>query len=184
MGATDKQRHKVTSMKKLIGKGAFSKAYLRDDGQVEVHSTCMAKECYALFSQDNPLAPMISKHDTSRNGTPVYLMPFYPRMRKPSAQLNPQALGLYKALRKLFNESYGLDYYKLTKGLQALADAGTISATDAENVASLASDVGNGIDPSTMRFEISPRNVSCDDQGNLILLDCFFCSKALFNLSF
>ena len=42
-----------------IGKGTFTKAYLKDDGMVKIISMCPAKECYALFSQGNAFAPMI-----------------------------------------------------------------------------------------------------------------------------
>lgn len=48
-------------MRKLIGRGTFSKAYQTGESTVELVTTCPAKECYAMFSQGNPFAPQIER---------------------------------------------------------------------------------------------------------------------------
>lgn len=166
-------------MKKLIGKGAFSRAYQVSENKVELHSTCPAKECYALFSQDNPLSPVIEKEGFNRNGKPVYIMPLYPKVKAPKKQLNKKSYSLYKSLKDAFNCSTIADYYWFYSVTQQLASDNKISIQDMENLQSLADSVGNAIDPKDMRFEISPRNITHDENGNLVLLDCFFSLKTL-----
>lgn len=102
-------------------------------------------------------------------------MPLYPKIRAASKQLNAKSYQLYKELRQI--ES-GINYYKFTKVIE---EHPRISEKDKENINSLASDVCNGIDPEKMRFEISPRNISCDKDGNMVMMDCFFCLKTLIN---
>jgi len=159
-------------MRKLIGKGTFSKAYQIAEDRVELISTCPAKECYALFSQHNPLAPKIERNFDKENS---FFMPLYPKIKAASKQLNAKSYQLYRELRSI---EAGIDYYEFTKVIE---EHPRLSEEDKENLISLAGDVCNGIDPQKMRFEISPRNISCDKEGNLILMDCFFCVKALIN---
>lgn len=160
-------------MRKLIGKGTFSKAYQIDDNKIELVSTCPAKECYAMFSQDNPLAPKIERSFDKEN---TFIMPLYPKMKAPKKQLNADAYGLYMHLKSVVYQC--LNYYDFTK---AIEKSTCLSDEQKENINSLANDVCNGIDCDNMRFEISPRNISCDDQGNIILMDCFFDVKKLIN---
>lgn len=160
----------MIQMRKLIGVGTFTKAYQVEENKVEVISSCPAKEAYALFCGENPFAPKIEK-DYSRKNT--YLMPLYPKIKAPKQQLNERAYEIYKALRKL---PLGLNYYGFERAIENLT---VLHEEERENILGLAGDVGNAISPEDMRFEISPRNISHDKKGNLILLDCFFSAKLL-----
>lgn len=161
-------------MRKLIGKGTFSRAYQISETQVELVSTCPTKECYCLFSQNNPLAPKIERVFGKEN---TYLMPLYPKMKAPKKQLNAQAYELYSALKRYALNGEGcIGYHTFAKKIN---EFGGMTEEQKENICSLAGDVCNNMDCEDMRFEISPRNISCDEQGNLILLDCFFSSQAL-----
>jgi len=153
--------------RKLIGKGAFTKAYQVGENEVEVVSFCPAKECYAMFSQGNKFAPVIELKETGK-----YKMPLYPKVKAPSRDFNAQALAVYKTLRQIGQDAIGtnLDYYKFC----VLIEKSTLTDDDKEAIIDLAGNVGNGISPDDMRFEISPRNVSYNAQGDLILMDCFF----------
>ena len=161
-------------MKKLIGKGAFTKCYQISETEVEIVSICPAKECYAMFSQGNTFAPKIDKIDYPEDGFSVYSMPLYPKVTAPKKQLNPQAYEIYKTLRNIAM-SYAIDYYKFVKEVES----SVLNEDVKEAIIELCSDACNGIDPQDMGFEISPRNITTDDNGNLIMLDCFFSCKLL-----
>jgi len=161
-------------MRKLIGKGSFTKAYQIAQDKVEVLSICPAKECYALFSQGNPLAPVIERIDYLENGNSVYHMPLYPKVTAPKKQLNKEAYKVYIELRKVsshWNINYNSFYEKIGES--------SIDEEAKEDILSLVSDVCNSIDCDDMGFEISPRNISTNDNGDLIMLDCFFSRKLL-----
>lgn len=161
----------TTSMRKLIGKGAFTRAYQIDVNKVEVVSVCPAKECYAMFSQGNPFAPVIEVVDTG-----VFHMPLYPKMKAFTRQLNAESLHIYRQLRTLMgNYDWNPSYNTFCRDVEAL----DIPTQAKKDIQSLAGDVCNGIDCNNLRFEISPRNISCDAAGNLVMLDCFFCIKTL-----
>jgi hypothetical protein len=161
-----------TFKRKLIGKGAFSRAYQIGLDQVEVISSCPTKECYAMFSQGNPFAPVI-EHIGQKEDKGIFHMPLYPKMKSIKTQFNAEALHVYRELRKLGLDTY--DYQDFCKKVDKLE----LTEQQKENIVGLAGDVCNTIDCRDMRFEISPRNVSCDSEGNLIMLDCFFCMKQL-----
>lgn len=170
----------TTFKRKLIGKGAFTKAYQIEENLVEVVTVCPAKECYAIFSQGTRFAPTIEKIDCRDDGKQVYHMPLYPKMRAPSKQLNAESFAIYKALRSITsnwgsNYNYSPSYNSFCDAVRGLP----ISDDAKEAITSLAGDVCNAIDCYDMRFEISPRNVTCDSDGNLVMLDCFFCIKTL-----
>jgi hypothetical protein len=160
--------------RKLIGKGAFTKAYQVGENEVEVHSFCPAKECYAMFSQGNQFAPVIERKETG-----IYKMPLYPKVRAPSHQFNPRALHIYKTLRKMFRTTANLDYQNFCKAVNVLP----LTECERDALIEMAGDVCNAIDCKDVRFEISPRNVTHDESGNLVLLDCFF-SVATLRTSF
>lgn len=157
-------------MRKLIGKGTFSKAYQVSEDTVELVSTCPTKECYAMFSDGNPFAPAIERDYNQEN---TYRMPLYPKVRAPKRQLNERAYLVYKTLRNV----------DLVKGYQdfcaQINARSALTEEEKENIISLAGDVCNAVDCRDMCFEISPRNITHDGDGNLILLDCFFCLSAL-----
>jgi len=160
-------------MRKLIGKGAFTRAYQIGHDKVEVVTICPAKECYAMFSQGNPLAPVIESVTTTDEGKRVYHMPLYPKMRAYTKQLNARGLHIYRELRKL--ELNADSYNRFCN----MVDNLSLTEDEKDNIKSLAGDVCNAIDCHNLRFEISPRNIACDPKGNLVMLDCFFCIKTL-----
>lgn len=161
-------------MRKLIGKGTFTKAYQVSETEVEIVSICPAKECYAMFSQGNTFAPVIEKIDYREDGFSVYSMPLYPKVTAPKKQLNTESYKIYQALRTII-EQWKMTYNKFVEQVEAL----DISEEAKESIIEIASDVGNGIDCDDMGFEISPRNITIDNNGNLIMLDCFFSRKLL-----
>lgn len=167
-------------MKKLIGKGMFSKAYQVGENEVELHSFCMSKECYAMFSQENKFAPVIELIDRKDDGAGIYKMPLYPKIKAPKKQLNAHAYKLYRQLQNVQNK-YLDNYFKEGSykffGYNEFCEAvesSDIESDDKEEIISLASDVCNGIDIRNLRFEISPRNISANPDGSLVMLDCFF----------
>lgn len=161
-------------MRKLIGKGTFTKAYQISETEVEIVSICPAKECYAMFSQGNIFAPKIEKVDYREDGFSVYSMPLYPKVTAPKKQLNEKAYTIYNTLRSIAT-TYAMDYYKFIEAVEA----SDLDEDTKESVCELCSDACNGIDPQDMGFEISPRNITTDDNGNLIMLDCFYSRKLL-----
>lgn len=161
-------------MRKLIGKGSFTKAYQISETEVEIVTICPAKECYAMFSQGNTFAPKIEKIDYREDGFSVYSMPLYPKVTAPKKQLNAEAYNVYMTLRNIAN-TYAIDYYKFIEAVEA----SELDEDTKESVCELCSDACNGIDPMDMGFEISPRNITTDDKGNLIMLDCFYSRKLL-----
>jgi len=161
-------------MRKLIGKGSFTKAYQISETEVEIVTICPAKECYAMFSQGNTFAPKIEKIDYREDGFSVYSMPLYPKVTAPKKQLNSEAYNTYSILRTIAN-TYAIDYYKFIEAVEA----SELDEDTKEAVCELCSDACNGIDPMDVGFEISPRNITTDDKGNLIMLDCFYSRKLL-----
>lgn len=84
-------------MKKLIGKGMFTKAYLLDSGKVEIHSVDPVKECMALWGfGDSYLWPILES-----KGDEIYTMDYLPKTPSLKNSLEPRQYQLYSALRKL-----------------------------------------------------------------------------------
>jgi len=165
--------------RKLIGRGSFTKAYQISENQVEVVTTCPSKECYAIFSQGNPFAPVVEKLDYLHSGESVYLMPLYAKVKAPSRELNPESLEVYKALRAI-NNKYSVRNYN---DFCSEVDGTSLSEDVKEYVKDLCGDVCNGIDCYDLGFEISPRNIAVGKDGQLIMLDCFFSRKLLIKTS-
>ena len=161
-------------MKKLIGRGLFSKAYQIADDRVELVSVCMSKEAIAMFAQGNKFAPIIERVDCTDNGESVYHMPLYPKVTAPKKQLNQKAYSIYMELRQ-FSCRSDMNYYRFVE----LVEGSNLDDETKENIISFAGDVSNGIDPAKMGFEISPRNITITPEGDLILLDVFFCRGAV-----
>lgn len=161
-------------MRKLIDKGAFTKAYQIAEDKVEILTICPAKEAYALFSQGNKFAPIIEKVDYLDSGESVYHMPLYPKVTAPKKQLNKEAYAVYQALRKI-SGSCSMTYYRFIEEIEA----SNINEDDKEEIISLISDACNAIDTMDMGFEISPRNISVTETGDLIMLDCVFSRRVL-----
>lgn len=149
---------------KLIGKGAFTKAYLLDNGRVQLHSCCPIKECMAHgWFPESELFPKLTYVDVG-----VYEMDYLTRVTAPKRQLNEASYKLYKALQLVYAHPTTIDYFSIYKSLEKHLEGfkeleEILEALDA--CSNWGTDIG---------FEISPRNISVDDKGNLILADCFF----------
>lgn len=160
------------AVKKLIGKGAFTKAYLLVSGEVELVSVDPVKECMALWGLgESYLWPQIERVDYRDDGTQVYKMPHYPKVKSIKNALDPHQYELYKALRNLegtFCANQNLLAYELRKQFETLPAE---FSEEKEALLEAIDALGNyGTD---LKFEISPRNVSVVD-GKLVLLDVFF----------
>jgi hypothetical protein len=158
---------------KLIGKGLFTKAYLRDDGMVELESSDPIKECMAFgWFPDSRLFPDIKSLD---NGN--YEMKHYPRVSSLKSSLKPLEYKKYLELRNINipivqnkYDGYNSLYNAFSTIRGKLLKEAMLSALEA------CSNYG-----SDVNFEISPRNVAVD-KGNLILLDCFFIRSVADNI--
>ena len=153
-----------------IGKGNFTSAYLKKDGRVLLKSRDKVKACMSeRFFPKSKLFPKIKRvywHEWENilEDITVYEMKYYPKLTKPSQQLNYKHYRLYKLLRNVratTREDLMQEFRKLPVEnyiISALCEAvNAISNYDCNVV-----------------FEISPRNVSYTPSGRLILLDCFF----------
>lgn len=149
---------------KLIGKGAFTKAYLLDNGRVQLHSCCPIKECMAHgWFPESRLFPKLQVVDEG-----VYEMNYLTRVTAPKRQLNEQDYKLYKALQQVYADGSAVDYFSIYKSfekhLEEFEELETmLEALDA--CSNWGTDIG---------FEISPRNISVNPGGFLVLADCFF----------
>lgn len=155
---------------KLIGRGAFTRAYLMESGKVLLKSCDPIKECMSLgWFPESPLFPLVERVDIQ-----VYEMEYYPRVSSLKKNLDPDQWEIYKALSNL-NVGIPLRradrYLAVHKAFDTLADEALRDtmkgALDA--CCNYGTDIG---------FEISPRNVATKE-GKLILLDCFFSVVAL-----
>lgn len=166
-------------MKKLlIGKGTFSKAYLTDQGYVELHSVDPVKECMALWGfGDSRLWPQIERIECQGNGWQVFKMPLYDKPKSLKNSLNPDDWEFYKALKAIPRAmNWEKDYELKGKWHRAFDKLRDKWAQHVEALDEALDSIANyGFD---ICFEISPRNVAVKD-GNLILLDCFFLRSKL-----
>jgi hypothetical protein len=169
-------------MKKLIGKGAFTKAYLLDSGEVELQSIDPIKECMALWGfGDSRLWPEIERIECRTNGVQVFRMPYYDRPKSLKNNLTPNDYSFYKDLRSLTRATGLLRGYQLKQHWHDQFDS--LKAKWPEHVAAL-HEVLDAIANygEDICFEISPRNVAVKD-GKLILLDCFFLRSVLMGVN-
>jgi len=157
---------------KLIGKGQFTRAYLKDDGRVHLESICPIKECMALgWFPEHRLFPEIQ-----REGDNGYDMPYYSQPRSLKTNLTPRQYRLYKALRALEgfcgpNSHNSFDHWH--QQFQGLPVEFKVEKEALREAVDACGNYG-----SDVCFEISPRNVAVKG-GKLILLDCFFMASAL-----
>ena len=160
---------------KRIGSGAFTKAYLMENGRVLLRSCDPIKEAMAWgWFPKSEYFPEVSMLDYG-----VYEMQYYPRVRSLKSALAPAQWAIYKSLRNLYNEYRGkcLDYsdwYKVFER-EAADDYGV--PEDVVQIILEALDACSNYD-SSVNFEISPRNVAAQD-GQLVLLDCFYLQSTL-----
>lgn len=158
-------------MKKLIGKGSFTKAYLLDSDKVELHSIDPAKECMALWGfGDSYLWPILES-----KGDQVYTMDYFPKTPSLKNSLEPRQYQLYSALRKLVPYlSYGHKAHDWEYSDHWRTQFESLPAEFEEEKQALLEAVDSlGNYGQDIQFEISPRNVRAVN-GKLCLLDCFF----------
>lgn len=158
---------------KLIGKGAFTKAYLLDSGRVMLKSCCPIKECMALgFFPEHRLFPKMNMIECG-----MYEMEYYPRVKSLKNSLDAEDYELYKELRQIAqNAGHPANIYDSYSALYKAFEASDLEDEVKEvmlealdGCANCGSDIG---------FEISPRNVAVKD-GKLVLLDVFFSKGTL-----
>lgn len=159
-----------TQKLKLIGKGMFSKVYLKDEKTVLINSVCYMKECMANWV-DSIWFPKLEREDYQQ-----YTCEYFPKVKSLKSALSKEHYEIYLQLRSIFNifdkprNKYDLlDYWR---GKFATISNDSIRE-DLLYFLAEASNYGSDID-----FEISPRNVAVKN-GNLILLDCFFVRSQL-----
>ena len=150
---------------KLIGKGSFTKCYLLDDKTVELHSCCYIKECMSLdWFPNSRLFPKIESIDYG-----IYRCKYYPKVRSLKSELKPNQYQIYKDLRALSLGYINNKHDYLDKWIEEFKTLKNkrlkeIMLQAIQACSNYGSDIG---------FEISPRNVAVNN-GNLILLDCFY----------
>lgn len=155
---------------KLIGKGSFTKAYLKNNKTVLLKSIDPIKECMSFgWFPSSRLFPKIKRITTNDDNVSLYEMKYYPKVKSLKQNLKLKEYEKYKELRSLdirysvnphdsfFNTR---DAFKKIKNRTLRKHM--IDAIEA------CSNYGGDI-----AFEISPRNVAVNN-GNLVLLDCFF----------
>ena len=159
-------------MKKLIGRGAFTKCYLISETKVLLESVCPIKEAMAFgWFPESTLFPEVGKIEQFK-----YEMGYYPKVSSLKQNLDEDQYNIYKTLRKLASNLPSVrnihdSYSKLYKAFDGLTDE-TLSTTMCEALdacSNYGSDIG---------FEISPRNVAVKD-GKLILMDVFYSKSKL-----
>lgn len=160
---------------KMIGKGAFTRAYLMSSGRVLLKSCCPIKECMSMgWFPDSPLFPVLLQVDTG-----VYEMDYYPKQRSLKNSLQPEHWQTYKTLKaayyqgrlnlpKNIHDTYQHWYNVFEQYLDGELQETMLEALGA--CANYGSDIG---------FEISPRNVAVNSDGELVLLDVFFSRSKL-----
>ena len=161
---------------KLIGKGAFTKAYLNDDGKtVTLYSVCPIKEGMALgWFPESPLFPKLERIDYLDSGEGVYIMEYYPKVKSLKNTLSPNQYAIYRELRGLnipLTQNPYDGYQELYNAFKTLKNRRVreIMLYALDSCVNYGSDIG---------FEISPRNVAVKNK-KLVLLDCFFIKSKL-----
>ena len=160
---------------KRIGSGAFTKAYLMENGRVLLRSCDPIKEAMAYgWFPKSEYFPEVSVLDDG-----VYEMQYYPKVRSLKGALAPAQWEIYKSLRNIWNEHRGkchgyFDWYKVFE--QEATDEFGVP----DDVVQLILEALNACSSydSSVNFEISPRNVAVQD-GQLVLLDCFYLQSTL-----
>jgi hypothetical protein len=159
-------------MKKLIGRGSFTWAYLIPNEKVLLVSRCPIKECMSFgWFPESPLFPTLECLGwADKEDFKEYEMEYYPKVRSLKNNLDPDQYQIYKDLRALQlpfgilnKHDYFQEWHKLFDTLQN-EELRDIMKEALDACSNYGSDIG---------FEISPRNVATKN-GKLILLDCFY----------
>ena len=164
----------------LIGRGAFTKAYLTDDSKVLLDSVCPIKECMANgWFPDSDLFPEIEHLDEYNVGYRTYIMPYYEKVTNPSKQLDPDQHAIYKELREIGHAQINLSICKSTLYFFDFwhKEFNKIKNQDLRDIMKEALDACGNYGTDIM-FEISPRNIAVK-KGKLVLLDCFASVRVL-----
>lgn len=160
---------------KRIGSGAFTKAYLMENGRVLLRSCDPIKEAMAYgWFPKSEYFPEVSVLDAG-----VYEMQYYPKVRSLKAALTAEQYAVYNSLRAVFNE-HGIrckDYFDWYKVFEQEATDEFGVPGDVVQIILEALDACSNYGQS-VNFEISPRNVAVQD-GQLVLLDCFYLQSTL-----
>ena len=160
---------------KRIGSGAFTKAYLMENGRVLLRSCDPIKEAMAYgWFPKSEYFPEVSVLDEG-----VYEMQYYQKVRSLKSALTPKQYVVYKRLRNVFNEHGGRckDYFDWYKVFEQEATDEFGVPDDVVQLILEALNACSNYDQS-VNFEISPRNVAVQD-GQLVLLDCFYLQSTL-----
>lgn len=161
---------------KRIGRGAFTTAYLMENGRVLLRSVDPIKEAMALeYFPKSQYFPVV---DYVEQG--VYEMDFYPRIRGLKAALASRDYAIYQSLRALFTDNAlkCKDYYDWWNVFEEANDTYGIPYDVVQAVLDAMAAIVDFYDGS-VNFEISPRNVAVSADGGLILLDCFYLQSEL-----
>lgn len=177
---------------KRIGRGLFTNAYLHDEGHVVLNSCDSTKEALALgyvTETTHVKLPEIEREEygvrRNKQGLIVsrYKMPYYEPVRSVAKQLNDEAREIYNELDWMFNKNWIVP--NTTKSHPFKGDLySTIGDTDIpqeykEELWSIIDDLRNFGD---VGFEISRRNISATENGDLIFRDCFFIVSELYTM--
>ena len=166
----------------VIGKGQFSVCFAPEAtnqslGDVAyIVSRCPMKECVA-----RDWMPVIASHVSFPDSEIVdrdfpltlYKMPIYITITAPKKQLSKKAYAFYQELRIISAKLSSL--VKLWDKQKYLVNMEKSKAV--ESVLACLEACANYTDEPC--FEISPRNIATNENGDLILLDCFFDRKLI-----
>ena len=153
-----------------LGKGLFSKAYIVQTSNgpyVLLYSTDYIKEVLALYAdKSNPHVPKIWRYDTN-----IYLMPYY----RPLTLKYRVAWKEYRTLEKLWKRAK----YKSIIGYQAIEEFISLCKLSPHISKNIVAALQEIYDVSLnygqdILFEIAPRNLGVNNNGQLILRDICF----------
>ncbi len=155
---------------KLIGKGTFSKVYLKGNDEVLIVSRDKVKQAMSeMHWPSSRLFPRIRKEGEGQNGTSLYTSKYYPRVRNLKNSLEPKEWELYRYLQDLDRWPSRAD---MSKGNRWRSLFSSIPWRGKREALLAALDCLRMYGDDVC-FEISPRNVAVH-RGKLVLLDCFF----------
>lgn len=167
---------------KQIGKGAFSKVYLKNKRKVIIKTKDYTKRCYAYYIDiDNTLIPNTEdlgyNQDDLNDDFEYYVQTFYPKVKSLKQNLTPFEYGFYKELQKLNYKQYSDNPYY---GLDILRNLFESLPNKYWRKKEMLQDILNALSnyDTDIKFEISPRNVAIKNK-KLILLDCFYFQNQL-----
>jgi hypothetical protein len=152
---------------KLIGRGAFTKAYLLDNEEVLLLSKDPIKEAMAFgWFPDHYLFPKVSWGEAKGE----YTMKYYKYVAGLKNRLDLNQWLLYQTLRALDGHCWDKydGYNTWYKEFNKLPDAFSNEREALQDALTACGNYG-----SDVGFEISPRNVRAVN-GKLLLLDCFY----------